>query len=307
MAEVVGFIGLSHSPFWDRTLDVTGPGASFVQGVAEARAMVAREAPDALVVFGPDHFRNFFYDVLPPFCIGVERVNSFGDYGIAPGPLPVASALARVIHAGVSEAGFDPAISLKMGCDHGIVQPYDVLAPGRTLPIVPIMVNSGGAPRPSLRRCLDFGVAIGEAIRAYPGKERVMLLASGGLSHWVRPVSEEDPRTDADIRDYTIEGRERAVAYSAMRDRSVAERAAAGHENPVNDEWDRWFLDHVARGDLEPVLATDPAGMEEAAGNGAHEIRGWIAALGAWGGPVPTLSYEAVRAWATGMACAAAA
>ena len=32
-----------------------------------------RAFSDAIVVFGPDHFRNFFYDVLPQFCIGIEK------------------------------------------------------------------------------------------------------------------------------------------------------------------------------------------------------------------------------------------
>jgi 2,3-dihydroxyphenylpropionate 1,2-dioxygenase len=307
LTEIAGLFALSHSPFWDLSLDVEGPGREFLAGVLRARTAVAATKPDALVIFGPDHFRNFFYDVLPPFCIGAEAVDAFGDYDIPAGPLPVARALGREIHARVSDSGFDPAISLKMGVDHGIVQPYDVLAPGRRIPMVPIMVNCGGAPRPGLQRCLDFGRAVGAAIRASSFPGRVLILASGGLSHWVRPVSEEDPRTDAEIRDYTIGGRDRAQSYSAMRDASVRDRKTGGVDGKVNADWDREVLALMEHGDLGPLLSADPAEMEATAGNGSHEVRCWVAALGAWGGPVETLSYEPVPSWSTGMGCIAGA
>jgi 2,3-dihydroxyphenylpropionate 1,2-dioxygenase len=80
MAEVVGLVALSHSPFWDLSFEVDGPGAVFVSGVKKARELVAEKQPDTFVIFGPDHFRNFFYDALPPFCIGVEAISGFGDY-----------------------------------------------------------------------------------------------------------------------------------------------------------------------------------------------------------------------------------
>jgi 2,3-dihydroxyphenylpropionate 1,2-dioxygenase len=179
MAQVQGFVAMSHSPFWDMAEDVGGTGADFARAAYSARALVRKHAPDAMVIFGPDHFRNFFYDVMPAFCIGFEAVDGFGDYGTPKGPLPVAKTLGRRIYESVVEAGFDPAYSLKMGIDHGISQPYAVLDADRTIPIVPIMINAGGAPRPSLRRCFEFGKAVGQAIRNAPGDARVMIAASG--------------------------------------------------------------------------------------------------------------------------------
>ena len=181
MARIEGFVAMSHSPFWDTNAPVSGPGETFVRGVAEARAAVARIKPDAVVIFGPDHFRNFFYDVLPPFCIGLESVVGFGDYGTPKGELPLDRALARAIQAGVTEAGFDPAVSLKMGIDHGLSQAYAVLEPSLKTPMVPIMVNASGSPRPTMRRCHAFGKAVGDAIRAMPDNKRVLILASGGV------------------------------------------------------------------------------------------------------------------------------
>ena len=76
MAQIQGFIAISHSPFWNMAEDVDGAGAEFAHAAYRARALVAEHAPDALVVFGPDHFRNFFYDVMPAFCIGFETVDA---------------------------------------------------------------------------------------------------------------------------------------------------------------------------------------------------------------------------------------
>jgi 2,3-dihydroxyphenylpropionate 1,2-dioxygenase len=190
-----------------------------------------------------------------------------------------------------------------MGVDHGISQPYAVLHPAMRTPIVPIMLNASGAPRPSLRRCYQFGKAVGAAIRSSSDAQRVVLLASGGLSHWVRPVSADDPETPEETRDYTINGRERAVAYSAMRDASLKLRIEEGVDGEVNADWDRWFLGVLTSGDLERIFALSDAELQARAGNGAHEVRTWLAALGAWGRPVGALAYEPVRKWVTGMAC----
>lgn len=305
MAEIVGLVALSHSPFWDLSFDVVGPGADFAKGVKAARQLVVEKKPDAFVIFGPDHFRNFFYDVLPPFCIGVEKVVGFGDYGSPKGDIPTAEGLGREIHAAVSQRGFDPAFSLNMGVDHGISQPYAALDQDRKTPVVAVMVNAGGAPRPSFRRCYEFGQEVGQAIRASDKVERVMVLGSGGLSHWVMPVSEEDPKTAPDIRDYVINGRERVREYSAMRDASVEARKKEDVQGKVNPEWDRWFLSALEAGDLNSILSLDSDEVEKTAGNGAHEVRAWIAAMGAWGGSVKTMAYEPVPRWVTGMACIA--
>ncbi|MEQ8296649.1 MAG: hypothetical protein RIB55_09230 [Nitratireductor sp.] len=305
MAQIVGLVALSHSPFWDLSFDVSGPGAEFVRGVESARNLIAEQEPDALVIFGPDHFRNFFYDVLPPFCIGVEKITGFGDYGSPKGAIPSAEALGREIHAAVSGQDFDPAFSLNMGVDHGISQPYAALDQGRETPMVAVMVNAGGAPRPSFRRCYDFGRAVGDAIRASSNAGRVMILGSGGLSHWVAPVSEDNPQTPAEIRDYVINGRERVVEYSAKRDASLAARKSEAVDGKVNPEWDRWFLDTLASGDMEPLLSMDSDEVERLAGNGAHEVRAWLSAIGAWGGGVEVMAYEPVPQWVTGMGCIA--
>jgi 2,3-dihydroxyphenylpropionate 1,2-dioxygenase len=304
MAEIVGFVSFSHSPFWDRSFNVSGPGADFVRGVSAMRDWVEKLAPDTVVIFGPDHFKNFFYDVLPPFCIGIGDVWSIGDFGCPKGQFPLASNFARDIYAHVTQAGFDPAHSYNMGIDHGLVQPYAVLMPGLDVPIVPIMVGVNGTPRPSFRRCYQFGRAAGEAIRATPDNRRVLLLGSGGVSHWVPSMDVDDPAVTGERRDYLINGKARAAEYSAARDASVLARKDS-IQGKVNEDFDSWFLSQISSGDLEPIFAAPQSQIEAEGGNGAFELGTWIAALGAWNGPVRTVVYEPVPRWAAGMGCIA--
>jgi hypothetical protein len=66
MAQIVGFLGQSHSPLWSVT-PPTGPaepGASFVGAVDRCRTLLAKTRPDAVVLFGPGHFRFACYDMM---------------------------------------------------------------------------------------------------------------------------------------------------------------------------------------------------------------------------------------------------
>lgn len=64
---------LSHSPlvgYVDPAQEVLDE----VNGViASARERIAAFSPELVVLFAPDHYNGFFYDVMPPFCLGVER------------------------------------------------------------------------------------------------------------------------------------------------------------------------------------------------------------------------------------------
>ena len=56
----------------------------------------------------------------------------------------------------------------------------------RVVPVVPVMLNTYFPPnQPTPSRCYDFGRALGRAVEAAAGDQRVVLVASGGLSHFV--------------------------------------------------------------------------------------------------------------------------
>ncbi len=304
--QIVGLVAMSHSPSWDLSMDHQGPGARYVAAVSQARELARAALPDAIVVFGPDHCRNFFFDLMPAFCIGAETLAGFGDYSSPAGPLPAATALARGLAESLMERGFDPALSLRMGVDHGITQAYGAVDPTLATPLVPVLVNCAGPPMPSLRRCHGFGQAVGRAIRAMPGAERVLVVGSGGLSHSPPSVSPDDPLLSADNRDYVINGRGRARDFNAAREQASIARRKLGGVGPINEAWDGWFLQRIATGDLEPILAMSSEELLAQAGVGGQEVRAWMAALGAWDAPVANLAYEPVPTWITGMGCISA-
>ncbi|HEY6868135.1 MAG TPA: hypothetical protein VI199_00135 [Novosphingobium sp.] len=296
---------MSHSPSWDLGPDDGAP-KDYIDAVFAARDLVAAARPDVVVVFGPDHARNFFFDVMPAFCIGVDKVNGFGDFGSPKGDLPANPGLAAWIAEQVGADGFDPALSYNMGVDHGITQPLAVLTPQLDVAVVPIMISCGGPPLPTFARCHAFGRSVGDAIRRYPGEERVVIVGSGGLSHWPPSVSPADPAVSAETRDYVINGRTRVAEFNAAREQSSLARRAKGGTGPINEAWDHWLLDLLKAGDMDAVLAIDNATLLEKAGPGGQEIRAWISALGAWGGAVQSVAYSPVPTWITGMGCAAA-
>ena len=305
MSEIIGLVGISHSPFATMLppADSSEPGGRFLADAARVASAVGRLAPDAVVVIGPDHFHSNFYDVMPPFVLGVEQAEGFGDFGTRSGPLPVAARLAWPIRDGLAGAGFDVALSYALTVDHGVVQSYDVICgtgAGAGLPLVPLVVNTAAPPLPSMERCAALGRALGAAIRgaAFPG--RVLLIASGGLSHWLPSNDPRDASVAAERRTSVIHGRKDVRAVAAAREPAV--RAMGGNPNAhVNSEWDSWFLKQLADGDLAPVAELGDAGLEENAGRGGHEIRTWLVGLAAAGAPLVWTSYEAVPEWITGM------
>jgi 2,3-dihydroxyphenylpropionate 1,2-dioxygenase len=302
MSEIVGLAGMSHSPF-ATLLPPEGPsrpGGRFLADVARVAEAVARLAPDAIVVIGPDHFHANFYDAMPPFVLGVEEAVGFGDYGSRPGPLPVATELAWSVRDGVADAGFDVSLSYALTVDHGVVQSYEMVTGGAQIPLVPLVVNTAAPPLPSLERCVLLGEALGEAIRASVFAGRVLLVASGGLSHWLPSNDPRDPSVAGDRRAGLIHGRQDSRAFAAAREPRV--RAMGGNPDArVNAGFDRWLLDQMHTLDLSPVTDLGHEKLEESAGSGGHEIRTWLIGHAAVRAPLVWDSYEPVPEWITGM------
>jgi 2,3-dihydroxyphenylpropionate 1,2-dioxygenase len=139
-------------------------------------------AGSLVVSFAPDHHNGFFYDLMPPFCIGYEA-SGVGHYGTAEGPLSVPTGRAEEPAQWVAERDIDVAISRRMEVDHGAVQPRELLFGGiDTVPTVPVFVNGVAKPFVTMRRVRRLGEVIGGFLAAL-ADERVLVLGSGGLSH----------------------------------------------------------------------------------------------------------------------------
>ncbi|MFZ3566404.1 3-carboxyethylcatechol 2,3-dioxygenase [Streptomyces sp. BH097] len=285
----VALVTMSHSPL----LEYADPPAEVnaaVQGAFSAARTFVREYDPTLVVsFAPDHYNGFFYDLMPPFCIGYEALG-VGDYGTTAGPLNVPTGRAEELAQWVAERDVDVAVSRRMEVDHGAIQPLEILFGGiDRVPTVPVFVNGVAKPFVTMRRVRRLGEAIGSFLATLED-ERVLVIGSGGLSH-DPPVPQWATADDA-ARALLLNGRHPTAAARDARQQRVVDTAkafAAGTAGirDLNPDWDTALMATFASGDLSPVDAMTPERMAEDAGNSAHEVRTWVAAFAALGAAGP--------------------
>lgn len=305
MSTIVLGVGASHSTLmnthWDE-VDHLPAAHRFRGGLLAAADAVAAARPDAIVVIGSNHFRGMFLDLMPAVTVGVAELNGAGEANTPSGPLPVDQHLAKHVVDTLVRNDFDSAFSLRLTVDHGITHGLQYLTPSSGVPIVPVVVNMFAPPLISLRRADALGRCIGAAIRTDGQDKRVVVLASGGLSHrlpwpdWSATLSDDDRY----LVEAWLNGRHQWREFEARR-RTIIRQATAS----INPAFDLDFLGQLERGDLSETIAKTNEQIEREAGNGAQEIRSWIAmlsAIGPAGGT--TLAYEAIDEWLTGMAVA---
>ena len=278
--------------------------------ISIARKRIATYSPDLVIVFSPDHYNGFFYDNMPPFCVGLGS-HAIGDYQSLAGPLSVPQAVAEKLVGHLFEHNFDTSISYDMAVDHGVAQPLEFLLGSLdSVDVIPVFVNSVALPLMPVARIWSFGVAIGRFLATL--NARVLLIGSGGLSH-DPPIPRLAEASDA-ARKMIMCGRNLSVDQRAVREKKVIEAgrefAATGGEalgmRALNPEWDQNFLDILTRGDAKEISGLDNAEIERLGGKSAHEIRTWVAAFGALSafGPyaVGSSFYRAVPEWIAGFA-----
>ena len=271
MAEIVAALLTSHAPLITGKPEIGKPEQRdrLYAGFHELRRRLAAARPDLIVMFVNDHLQNFAYNNLPAFCVGLADAYDAPSAGgarlmrLAPRKIPGAPDWSMALLEQGLAAGVDFAYSYEIESWDELSVPLHFLTPEGGVPIAPVYTNCGAPPLPTPRRCHEVGAFVGDFVRSRPATERIALVATGGVSHWVGT-----PET----------GR-------------------------INPDWDHRVLDHVARADIEPLLDWSWAEIERDGGNGGQEIRNWLALLGAvpgWKGEV--LAYEPVAEWITGCA-----
>jgi len=303
VSRIVIGVGASHTTLmntkWDE-VDHLDRAHRFRDALGEARCRIEASGADVAVIIGPNHFRGLWLDLMPTFTVGVGDVIGAGEHGTPSGPQPTRTDVARGIVDGLMAAGFDPAFSATLQVDHGITHAIQYVVP-EAMPVVPVLVNCFAPPLPSVARSAAFGAALGCAIEDHHSDVRVAVIGSGGLSHqlpfpdWRSPVSDDDR--------YLVEswrfGRASWQDYETRRRQIVT---SAPPE--LRESFDHEVLGLVERGELVQLLA-DVEPLAARGGNGANEIRNWIAMAAACGwAPGRTLCYSAMPEWLTGMGVA---
>ncbi len=180
--------------------------------------------PDVAIICGNDQHELFLDQMQPAFTvIGADVIENMprtqamksrlppgieiSDHGHLPDQCMTFKGqpeLATHISTRLNSADFDVAYSRKVpkpdedkamvgGMPHAYGFVYRNIMLDNPVPHVPIVLNSFFPPnRPSARRVYEFGRTVGEAVLSWEKDARVMVVASGGLSHFA--IDEEFDR-----------------------------------------------------------------------------------------------------------------
>jgi protocatechuate 4,5-dioxygenase beta chain len=192
MARIIGSITTSHVPAIGRAiankLQQDAYWKPFFDGFIPIRKWLAEVQPDVVVVLYNDHGLNFFLDKMPTFSVGAapEYRNADEGWGIPTvPPFKGDPALSWQLIESLVGDEFDITSCQEMKVDHAFTLPMALLWPEQNWPVrvIPVCINTVQAPLPSAARCYKLGQAIGRAVAALPGDEKVLVLGTGGLSH----------------------------------------------------------------------------------------------------------------------------
>jgi protocatechuate 4,5-dioxygenase beta chain len=268
MGRIVGGFLVPHDPLMFAAGEAIS--AERRDGVFAAYAEASRRLeelrPDAVVIFGTDHYILFGPGCLPQALVAIGELDGPIDRmpGLDRRVIPHHPGLAEHILRHVLANDFDLACAKVLTVDHSVAIPQQlIVAPVRDdLPVIPFYLACGVDPVIPMRRAATLGRLLRQAVEAWPGDERVVVIGSGGISHSVG---------EADM------GR-------------------------INSDFDRMVLDHAERGDVEGLCAMPDEQVLREGGNGALEIRNFVAAMSAVpGARGEVIAYHPVPEWITGL------
>ncbi len=262
MGRIVGGFATSHILF--PSAGVEAPAQRVFAGMMALRAAVEKLTPDAVVIANSDHMNNFTLANQVTLAVGVaDQFEPLGDMGFPVTPFAGCRPLAESFARHADAHGFDLVQVEEAKPDHGMMLTKLVAVPSPATPVVPVWINTNMPVPPSPQRGFGLGRVLTETVEA-PGCpcERVVVVAGGGLSHWLC-----DPQ----------EGR-------------------------VNEAFDRRFLDEMAAGRGAGLARMSVETLEAEAGNGGLELANWLFMAGALPhAKGEVLYYEAMPQWITGM------
>jgi protocatechuate 4,5-dioxygenase beta chain len=267
MATIVGGFICPHAPhiFSHRGAGNPAQEQKVYDAFTHISDRIAVLEADTVIMIGSDHYILFGTTCLPQMliCTGeasgpIERFEACPPY-----ELNLDTALAKHLYSYGQDNGVDWAVSKSLVVDHAIAVPHTLaVRPNPNVKVVPVYINSGVAPGISKARAFRLGRQIREAVEAYPTDERVVVIGTGGISHWVG---------------------------SAQMGR-------------INPDFDQLVVDAEISGDAQKLIDLTDAYIIENGGEGAMEIRNHIVAMGAIPNQKAKLIfYEPVKEWITGM------
>ena len=262
MGRIVGAFGTAHIVMSPQGVEEKAK--QVFDGMVDVGRRVRDTKPTTLVVITGDHMFNINQDYQIPICVGVaDEWTPQGDLNTGTRAFPGHRRLAEAFVELAAERGFDVAKSEALRPDHGISLPLRFIAPANDIPVVPILLNFNMNPLPRPSRCYALGTVLKDTIKsALPAEERVAVIGTGGISHWLFI-----PRM-----------------------------------GEVNVAFDREFLRKMADGRAEEISRMSAAEIVEVAGNGGMEIVAWLMAAATMPkAKGEEIYYVPVEKWGCGM------
>jgi len=270
VAEIVAAMAMTHSPgltgWFTRASEDYQHQA--LTALAEMRRRLEEARPDVLVMFSNDHLLNWPINNVPEYTVGIAEAHVgpadwFDDWlGMEKYRVPGHPDLARfIVNEGARRRLALAWLGDEMQFDDGISVPTHYLNPDARFRFIPVTMNCTMPPIPTPARAYEVGRTMRDILTAWPGRERIAVVATGGLSH-----EPGGPR------------------YFW-----------------VDEEFDRWFLDLLKRGDHDTLLRECTLERMEAAGSGGTaELLAWVLVLAFTRGPADVLAYMPAIAWRSG-------
>src|SRR3989454_5218487 len=198
MGQIVAAVGTCHTPYMFTRPPDENPQQLDAAGAAmqELGKVLDETKPDVIVFFGSDHVETFSVTCIPTFAIiaGNRAVAKFAgkEYD-----LPVHREMAEdLLNKLVVQHSFDIAYSEDAELGQAFAVPFEYVIGKRDIPVIPFFTNVYVPPLPTPKRCAALGKAIADIIKGR--KERVAVIASGGMSHFPGTTKYLAPELDFD-------------------------------------------------------------------------------------------------------------
>ena len=184
MGEIVAAVGTCHTPYMftrppdenPQQLDAAGV------GMQELGKVLDETKPDVILFFGSDHVETFSVTCVPSFAI-IAGSRAIARFAGREHNLPIHREMAEdILNKLVVDHHFDVAYSEDAELGHAFSIPFEYVIGGRNIPVVPFFANVYMPPLPTPRRCEALGKAIADIAKGR--KEKVAIIASGGMSHF---------------------------------------------------------------------------------------------------------------------------
>jgi 2,3-dihydroxyphenylpropionate 1,2-dioxygenase len=198
MGEIVAAVGTCHTPYMftrppdenPEQLDQAG------RSMNELGKVLDETKPDVIIFLGADHVETFSVSCVPTFCI-VAGDTAHAKFAGREHKLPIHREMAEdILNKLVTDHNFDISYSEDAELGHAFSIPFEYVIGQRKIPVIPFFTNVYVPPLPTAKRCESLGKALAQIVKGR--KERVAIIASGGMSHFPGTTKYLHPEFDFD-------------------------------------------------------------------------------------------------------------